>query len=218
MMTPAFEIAAQLQEIYSHFVHPKRVGKDQTTRFRPGGWYNKYRTWDERIRGSAASLCLPRSMKVALDTDNVAWTKGWHRPDVSVSELEDWDTTVVPDVRSGTQRDVSAFFYRTDCRVPDSFAGKKKIVLLFPSLIARALQIWINGKSVLFDHGEYRDEIWRGPAYFWVDYNHTEEFDVTPHVKSGAINTIAFRVFKAADHGGTYDRVFLLADPPEGGK
>jgi len=98
--------------------------------------------------------------------------------------------------------------------VPAHFAGKK-VSLWFPSIIARALQIWVNGRPVEFDHGTYTDTIWRGPTYFWMDYNHEEEFDVTPLVRPGERNTIAFRVFKSYDFAGTYRRVFLLANEPQ---
>ena len=214
-MEPAFDIAARLNKLYSHFVHPKRIDKTTKTRFRPGGWYNKYLDWAKEIKGSAAALCLPRHMKVAIDTDNTGWTKGWHKPGAAVDGLEDWDTTVVPDVKYQTQREPAAFFYRTEVTVPKSFEGKRKVVLYFPSLIARALRVWINGRPVMFDNGEFVDEIWRGPSYFWFNYDHQQAFDVTALIKPGQRNTIAFRVFKSFDHGGTYDRIFLLADPPE---
>jgi hypothetical protein len=42
--------------------------------------------------------------------------------------------------------------------------------------------------------------------------------DVTPLIKPGQRQTIAFRVFKSFDHGGSYDRVFLVADPPAAAK
>ncbi len=214
MMEPAFEIAARLNQLYSHFVNPVRIGPDKR-QFTPGGWRHKYKVWAEKINGSSASLALPREMTVALDTDNLGWARGWHRPEVAVDHLETWDTTQVPDIKYHTQREPAAFFYRTDLEVPDSFAGRKKIELFFPSIIARAMRIWINGQPVLFDHGDYRDEIWRGPAYFWTNYNHSRSFDITPHLRPGQRNTIAFRVFKSFDHGGTYDRIFLLADAPE---
>jgi len=217
-LEPAFEIADALNSKYSHFVHPKRIDKTSETLFRPGGWYHKYLAWAEFIEASGASLCLPRYMKVALDSLNTSWTKGWQLPEVSVDQLEAWDTTVVPDIKYGTQREPAAFFYRTEIDVPKAFAQHAKIELFFPSLIARALRIWVNGEPVLFDYGDYKDEVWRGPAYFWVDYDHQQHFDVTAHITPGERNTIAFRVFKATDHGGTYDRVFLLADPPDAKK
>jgi len=48
---------------------------------------------------------------------------------------------------------------------------------------------------------------------FRIDYNHQREVDVTGLIKAGEKNTIAFRVFKSFDHGGSYDRIFLLAAP-----
>lgn len=210
-METAFAIAAKLNKNYSHFVNPKRIDKDSMVEYTPGGWYHKYITWDKKIKDSKHSLILPRMMKVALDTDNTGWAKGWQKPEVSVADLEEWDTTIVPDVKYNTQREVTAFFYRTDIDVPNSFAGSKEIILYFPSIIARGLQIWINGESVKFDNGKYKDTIWRGPSYFWYNYDHQQEFDVTPYIKPGQQNTIAFRIFKSYDHGGTYDRIFLLA-------
>jgi len=73
---------------------------------------------------------------------------------------------------------------------------------------------YIDGEPVEFDHETYRDTTWRGPDYFWMNYDHQQRFDVTSLIKPGARNTIAFRVFKSFDHGGSYDRIFLLADPP----
>ena len=60
------------------------------------------------------------------------------------------------------------------------------------------------------------DAGWCGMGY--ADYGNdcdTRTFDVTPHIRPGERNTIAFRIFKSFDHGGTYDRVFLVADPSE---
>jgi hypothetical protein len=219
IMETAFKIRDQLNVHYSHFVNPRQTDPDPTKvhnlrRYRSNGWYNKYLLWGETLAKSGASLVLPREMSVALDTANVAWARGWHKPEVSVDKLERWDTTVPTDIKYQTQQEPAAFFYRTSVDVPASFANRKKVVLFFPSLIGRAVRVWVNGEPVAFDHGEYKDETWRGPATFWSDYNHTREFDVTGLVKPGAKNTLAFRVFKSFDHGGTYDRVFLLADPP----
>ena len=214
-LEPAFDIAAKLDEIYSHFVNPNRIDKESKRPYTPGGWHRKYLIWDKKIKESRASLVLPRMMKVALDTENTAIEKGWQQPGVSVSELEDWDTTIVPDVKYNTQREISAFFYRTDVKIPKSFAKSKKVTIYFPSIIARGLQIWINGEAVQFDNGNYKDYIWRGPSYFWFNYDHQQEFDITGLLKPGSINTIAFRIFKSFDHAGTYDRIFLLADPKE---
>jgi len=155
-------------------------------------------------------------MKIALDTGNVAWAKGWPKPETSVADLPDGDSTLIPDVTFQTQREPAAFFYRTDVDVPAAFANRKKIVLYFPSLIARTMQIWVNGQPVTFERDGYREATWRGPAYFWMNYDHQRTFDITSLVQPGQKNTIAFRVFKSFDHGGSYDRVFLLADPPEG--
>lgn len=219
LMAPAFEIRDRLNARYSHFVNPRQTDPDRSKvhnlrRYRPSGWYNKYLIWAEMLAGCAGHVVLPREMAVAPDSGNVAAARGWHRPEVSVDHLERWDTTMVPDIKYQTQREPSAFFYRTEIAVPESFSGRR-VVLCFPSLIARALRIWINGRPVEFEHEGYRDEVWRGPAYFWSDYNHTRAFDVTELIKPGEQNTIAFRVFKSFDHVGTYDRAFLLADPPE---
>ena len=118
--------------------------------------------------------------------------------------------TVCPDVKYNTQREVAAFFYRTAASVPTSFKDKR-VTIFFPSIIARGLQIWINGAPVEFDHGTHKDTTWRGPMTFWYNYDHQQEFDVTPYIRPGRKNTIAFRVFKCFDFGGTYRRVFLLA-------
>lgn len=217
MMERAFEIRDQLNELYSHFINPHTTDRDAIRRYQAGGWHHKYRVWADILEESAASVVLPREMAVRLDTDNLAAVRGLHRPEVSVDHLETWDTTQITDIKYQTQRDPAAFFFRTAVDVPETFADHERFVLFFPSLIARALRIWVNGEPVEFDHGDYHDTVWRGPAYFWSNYNHSRKFDVTPHIRPGETNTIAFRVFKSFDHGGTYDRVFLLADPPTDG-
>ncbi|NQU11363.1 DUF4838 domain-containing protein, partial [bacterium] len=209
-----FGIADQLNAKYAYFMNPKRVSKESKAEFLTGGWYHKYRRFDAVIKGSAASLVLPRQMKLALDTANLGWARGWHRPDSKATDMPEGDSTLIPDVVFGTEREPAAFFYRTDATVPRSFAGHKQVNLYFPSLIARAVQVWVNGEPVEFDHETYRDTTWRGPDYFWMNYDHQQRFDVTSLIKPGARNTIAFRVFKSFDHGGSYDRIFLLADPP----
>jgi hypothetical protein len=196
-------------------MNPKRVSKESKAEFLTGGWYHKYRRFDQVIKGSAASLVLPRQMKLALDTANVGWARGWQDPDPKkAADMPEGDSTLIPDTVFGTEREPAAFFYRTDVTVPRSFANRKQVVLYFPSIIARAVQVWVNGQPVAFDHETYRDTVWRGPDYFWMNYDHQQRFDVTGLVQPGARNTIAFRVFKSFDHGGSYDRVFLLADPP----
>jgi hypothetical protein len=212
---PVFAVAGQLNAIYPWFMNAYRVSTNNQNLFEAGGWYHKYERFAAVINGSAASVVLPRKMKLALDTANVGWAKGWQNPDsAAAKEMPEGDSTLIPDIGFGTEREPAAFFYRTDVDVPRSFANRKQIVLYFPSLIARTLQIWINGQPVEFDCGAYRDTVWRGPDYFWFDYNHQQRFDVTGLIKPGQRNTIAFRVFKSFDHGGSYDRIFLLADPP----
>lgn len=211
VMEKSFEIKNKLNKLYSHFVNPGTVNKKNMQRYTAGGWYNKYNSFDEKIRSSSEHIVLPRFMKIILDTDNTAWTKGLHKPEVSVSSLDEWDVTIVPDIKYGTQREVAAFFYRCEVKIPGNFnVGKANI--FFPSIIARALQIWINGEPVKFVHDNYEDTIYRGPPTFWYDYNHELEFDISNMLKPGKTNTIAFRVFKSLDHAGTYDRVFLLAE------
>jgi hypothetical protein len=217
-MDEAFAIRDELNKLYSHFVQPNRTDKTTKAEYLSGGWYNKYVKWEEKLKGSAASVVLPRTMKIVLDSGNVAAAKGWHLPGADVSALPDGDSTLIPDVTYGTQREVAGFFYRTEVDIPTTFAGKKRVELYFPSLIARAVQVWIDGQPVAFDHGDYRDATWRGPKYFWYDYDHQVSLDVTPLIKPGQRQTIAFRVFKSFDHGGSYDRVFLVADPPAAAK
>jgi len=211
VMEKSFEIQKKLNRLYSHFVNPGTVNRESLQRYEAGGWFNKYKSYSEKIESSTAHVVLPRYMRVALDTDNTAWTKGWHKPGVSVAELDEWDVTIVPDVKYGTQREVAAFFYRCEVKIPADFKSEKANIF-FPSIIARALQIWINGEPVKFKHDKYEDTIYRGPPTFWYDYNHELEFDISNMLEPGKTNTIAFRVFKSLDHAGTYDRVFLLAD------
>ncbi|MBP5284585.1 MAG: DUF4838 domain-containing protein [Kiritimatiellae bacterium] len=207
----SFDIIEASHARYSHAMNP-RAGRAGDIYFEPGGWYNKYIQFSEKINGAAASVILPRYWKTVLDTDNLATTRDrLQDPAVSVKDLEDWDITIVPDVKYQTQHQVSAFFQRCEVKVPGSFAGKRARIY-FPSIIARAVQIWVNGKSVMFDHGNYVDDIWRGPNYFWYDYNHQREFDLADMLVPGEKNTIAIRIFKSYDHAGSYDRPFLLAD------
>lgn len=210
-METIFEIRDQLNKHYAKFMNPNRVDKTVRAQFLTGGIYNQYLGFDKKIKESAASVVLPRYWKGMLDTGNRAWSQGYHKPEVSVAKLEDQDTTLVPDIKYGTEREVAAFFYRTEVNVPQSFAGKKATIY-FPSIIAKALQIWVNGQPVEFDYENYKDTIWRGPDYFWVNYDHSQEFDITPHLKPGQKNTIAFRAFKSFDFGGTYRRMWLLAN------
>jgi len=207
----SFAIIDKSHERYSHAMNP-RAGKAGDIIYEPGGWYNKYLAWDKRIKSAAVSLRLPRMWKTCLDTDNLASTRDrLHLPETDASALDDWDITVVPDVKYQTQKQVSAVFMRVECDVPGAFEGKG-VKLYFPSLIARALQIWVNGVPVTFDHGNYTDTVWRGPSYFWFDYNHQHEYDLGDLVRPGERNTIAIRIFKSFDHAGSYDRVFLLGD------
>lgn len=126
------------------------------------------------------------------------------------SGLTDLDIAVSPDVKYQSQREATAFFYVTDLEVPASFGGVTNAVLFFPGLIARAVEVRVNGKAVEFDHGTHRDTLWRGPVYFWMNYDHRVDFDVTGLIQPGATNTVAVRVFKSFDFGGSYRRPWLL--------
>ncbi len=150
-------------------------------------------------------------MKGCNDTRQTAIPLGWYRPDVKVDQLDDLDITVCPDVQYGTHREVAAFFYRTEVTVPPDFAGKK-VTLFLTGLIARAMQIWVNGRSVTFEVNGEQSTIWRGPEFFWFNYDHRQEFDLTPYIQPGEKNTVAFRVFKSHDFGGSYRRVWLLGN------
>lgn len=211
MMEKTFEIADKLNKLYSHFANPQRMNKDSNAQFETGGQYKQFLGFDKRIKSAAASVTLPRYWKGMLDSGNRAWAMGYYKPDVSVDKLEDQDTTICPDVKYKTQRSVAAFFYRTSADVPASFQGKKS-TLYFSSVIARGLQVWINGEPVEFDNGTYKDTTLRGPDYFWFNYNHEMSVNITPYIKPGQKNTIAFRTFKSFDFGGTYRRIFLLAE------
>ena len=210
MMEVCFEVRDKLNVLYPNFMNAKRLDDKWKVQYATGGIYNQYLEFDKKIKESAASLCLPRHWKGMLDTRNRAYSLGYHKPEISVTQLDDQDVTVCPDVKYNTQREVAAFFYRTEANVPASFKDRR-ISIFFPSIIARGLQIWINGVPVEFDHGTHKDTIWRGPMTFWYNYDHQQEFDVTPYIRPGKNSTIALRVFKCFDFGGTYRRVFLLA-------
>jgi len=216
-MDAIWPIRDKLNQLYSHFMSPVRTDQQQKAQYMTGGIYNQYLAFDQRIRAAKASLLLPRVWKGLLDTGRHAEAAGYYRPGAKVDHLDDLDVTLCPDVRYNTEREVAAFFYRTQVEVPASFRAGQKITLYFPSIIAKGLQIWINGQAVEFDFDyrgpkAYKDTIWRGPDYFWFNYNHERAFDVTPYIKAGQRNTIAFRVFKSFDFGGTYRRVYLLAE------
>jgi hypothetical protein len=209
VMETVFEVRDKLNTLYPKFMNPDRVNKNEKNQFLTGGIYNQYVGFDKKIKASAASLVLPRYWKGRLDDGK---TKGpaYYKPTVSVEKLDDLDTTVMPDVKYGTEREEAAFFYRTDVAVPQNFAGKK-VSLFFSSLIAKRLQIWINGQPVEFTQNDKKSTTWQGPEYFWINYDHQLEFEVTPYIKAGQQNTIAFRAFKSHDIGGSYRRIFLLA-------
>jgi len=238
MMEVCFAVRDKLKELYPNFMNSARLDDKRKAQFMTGGIYNQYLGFDKKIKAARARLLLPRYWKGMLDTRNHAAALGYPKPDVSVKHLDELDVTVCPDVKYQTQREPAAFFYRTDVKVPRSFAGKK-VTFYFPSVIAKGLQIWIDGKPVQFEYNvkyedgdmqvwtgrkldkdgaevepdtTYRDTIWRGPDYFWQNYNHEQEFDITSLVKPGKKQTIAFRVFKSFDFGGPYRRVLLLAN------
>lgn len=213
-MAKVFEIRDKLNKLYPNFMNRTRLSEKQKAQYMTGGLYNQYLGFDQKIRSASASFVLPRYWKGMLDTRNHAFAMGYHKTKADLSSLVEQDVTICPDVRYGTQREMAAFFYRTDVKIPRSFRNKK-VTLFFPSIIARSLQIWINGEAVEFDHGSYKDTTWRGgPTYFWRNYNHQQLFDISGYLKAGKRNTIAFRAFKSYDFGGTYRRVWLLADDP----
>lgn len=208
-MEPVFAVRDELNTIYPKFMNPNRVDKKEKALYLTGGIYNLYVDLDHKIKGAAVHLVLPREWKCALDTDNTAEKAGYHRSDISVATLADQDVTVMPDVKYGTEREAAAFFYRTTADVPAAFAGKK-VTLFFASLIAHRLQLWVNGKPVEFTQNDRKTTTWEGPEYFWINYDHRQEFDITPYIKAGQPNTIAFRVHKSHDIGGSYRRIYLL--------
>jgi hypothetical protein len=210
MMDTSFAIAEKLNKLYSHFMNPNRMDKTSNAQFLTGGYTKQYGNFAQQISSAKASVVLPRFVKGMNDTGNIAWAMGYQNPGADVSKLEDIDTTVVPDVKYQTQRTPQGFFYRTDVDVPATFKGQK-VELFFPAIVAKALQVWINGKPVSFEHDGITENTWRGPEYFWMNYDHRLTVDVTSYIKPGEKNTIAFRAFKSYDFGGTYERVFLLA-------
>jgi hypothetical protein len=212
MMEKCFEIKDRLNKIYTHYMSPARMNQQEKAQYLTGGMWNQYKEIAAKIDGSKAKVVLPRAWKGNNDTRQQARPLGWYQPETKVDHLDDLDITVCPDVKYGTQREVAAFFYRTEVNVPQDFAGKEKITLYFPGLIAKAMQIWVNGQPVTFDVNGEQSTIWRGPTYFWINYDHQVEFDITPYVKAGQKNTLAFRVFKSYDFGGSYRRVWLLGN------
>lgn len=239
MMETVFEVAGRLNEIYPNFMNASRMKRDSRRPYETGGLYRQYGEIADRIDQAENKVVLPRQWKGMLDTRNHATALGLFRPDADTSGLEDLDITVCPDVVYQTQGEVAAFFQRTQIDVPTNFKDKR-ITLFFPGLIARSLQIWVNGVPVEWNSGEfvqttgrpvydlngkrvearegetYQSAIWRGRDYFWMDYDHRREFDITDLIQPGKTNTIAVRVFKSFDFGGSYRRPLLLADVKSG--
>ena len=211
LMEKSFAIKDRLNEIYPNYVNETRMDPKSLRPYETGGQYNLYKQFDERIRAAKASLVFPRVWKGSLDTNQAAYAAGLHKPGADTSELGELDTTVMPDVKFKTQRKPAAFFYRTEVDVPKSFADKK-VVLFFPGLIAKGLEVWVNGEPVAFGEGDSREFVRRGPNWFWLDYDTVEDVDVTSLIRPGQKNTIAFRAFKSADVGGTFRRIWLLAE------
>ncbi|MEI6168996.1 MAG: DUF4838 domain-containing protein [bacterium] len=205
-----FAVRDRLNALYPKFMNPSRVDRKEKNQYLTGGIYNQYLDFDKKIKEAAAYVVLPRMWKGMLDTEAKAEQLGYQKPGADVEKLDDLDTTVMPDVKYGTEREEAAFFYRTQTEVPASFGGKQ-VSMFCSSLIARRVQIWINGQAVEFTKDGKTSTTWNGPEYFWYDYNHAVEFDLTPYIKAGQGNTIAMRVLKSHDVGGSYRRIFLLA-------
>lgn len=98
MMEVCFEMRDKLNVLYPNFMNAKRLDDTWKAQYATGGIYNQYLEFDKRIKESAASLYLPRQWKGMLDTRNRACSLGYHKPEVSVTQLEDQDVTVCPDV------------------------------------------------------------------------------------------------------------------------
>jgi len=209
----SFEIKDALNKIYPNFMHPSTLDTTRTSPsiYEPAGWYQKYSRWNRKIKDASASVVLPRYWKVMQDNDQQAVNLGLHQPEQPVDTLDNWDVTIMPDLKYQNQHEPSAVFLRTSAEVPGTFAGKK-MTIFFPTLLARAMHIWINGKPVEFSHGDYTDHIYRGNLYFWDNYDYQEEFDVTKLIEPGKNNVIAVRIYKSLFHAGMLDRVFLLGN------
>jgi hypothetical protein len=211
MMEPSFAARDRLNRHYTNFMNSTRTDDKSTILFFTGGIYNQYKAMATNIAAAKASLVLPRLWKGGLDTGNAAFSTGLDKPGADVSKLDELDIAACPDVKYQTQREAVAYFYRAEVKVPAAFKGRR-VELYFPGLIARAVQIRVNGEPVTFDHGTYKDETWRGPVYFWMDYDHRVSFDLTGKIKPGQDNVIAIRVFKSFDFGGSYRRPWLLGN------
>ena len=86
------------------------------------------------------------------------------------------------------------------------FAGEA-VRLHFSKLFGMKVTVWLDGQLI-----EHRDL----PRYFWFDYNHSNEFDLTEVVTPGAAQTLTVRVFKEFDWGGPYGAVFLYSPKDAG--
>jgi len=152
--------------------------------------------------GSEGTLIqiLPEKWNFVFDPDNLGLTNSWAQKGeleraspIDIGQPWDYQGHLKPRIANG--------WYQTRFNVPLAFKGKP-IRLYFTRIYGMKITLWIGGKLV-----EHRDL----PRWFWYDYHHEREFDVTNFVKPGETQTITMRVFKEFDWGGPYGGAFLYS-------
>ena len=120
----SFEIKDALNKIYPNFMHPFTLdqGRSSPSIFEPAGWYKKYSHWAKIIKDASTSVVLARYWKVMPDNNQQAVNLGLYKPEKSVDTLDDWDITIMPDIKYQNQNEPSAVFLRTNIDVPGTFA------------------------------------------------------------------------------------------------
>ncbi len=147
---------------------------------------------------------LPQKWQFAFDPKNLGQTNGWAKAKklprskrIDIGQPWDYQGYATPRTANG--------WYRTRIKVPVVFQGEP-VRLLFTRLYGMKITIYLDGKFV-----EHRDL----PRWFWYDYNHQREFDLTKVVTPGRRQTLTVRIFKEFDWGGPYGNVFLYSPKPK---
>lgn len=148
---------------------------------------------------------LPERWRFAFDPGNLGSTNHWELLE-SLPDEETIDIGQPWDYQGHAEPRTANGWYRTTIRVPAEFAGEA-VRLHFSKLFGMKVTVWLDGQLI-----EHRDL----PRYFWFDYNHSNEFDLTEVVTPGAAQTLTVRVFKEFDWGGPYGAVFLYSPKDAG--
>ena len=143
---------------------------------------------------------LPEKWTFAFDSENLGGTQGWQaekelpgQRTIDIGQPWDYQGCHEPRTANG--------WYRTEVKVPKGMAGKA-VKLYFTRLYGMKVTVWLDGKLV-----EHRDL----PRYFWYNYHHEQEFDLTEAIEPGKRQVLTVRVFKEFDWGGPYGGAFVYS-------